>query len=262
MVKCYTKHIIKNQKLELLIIKMTKILFIPITKLFVIGLLYLLVGNVSLFGATKTASVTGNWSSTTTWGGQAVPTSADAVVINDNVNVTVDIAASCLSLTINDGGNVTSVLISGTNSLTITNAISIGAGTGKNDNKFIAVDAGTMSCSSVTMSNPSNQNRDSYIRISSGTATVSGNITMNGAKNRNQIVFTDAGTLNIGGTISGGTISNTAGSAATLTRGTVNFNGSVAQTIPNNSYNFYNVTVSNTNAGGAVLEQMLPQQIL
>jgi len=68
-----------------------------------------------------------------------------------------------------------------------------------------------------------------------------------GDVDRNQIVFSDAGTLNAGGSISGGTI--------TASTGTVNFNGSIAQSIP--SYAFYNLTVSGTGAktlgGGRVI---------
>jgi hypothetical protein len=41
--------------------------------------------------AARTASVSGPWSSTATWGGSAVPTSLDAVTINSGITVTVDI---------------------------------------------------------------------------------------------------------------------------------------------------------------------------
>jgi hypothetical protein len=42
----------------------------------------------------KTASVSGNWSSTATWGGAAVPVDGDAVIINSGITVTMDVNQS------------------------------------------------------------------------------------------------------------------------------------------------------------------------
>lgn len=56
---------------------------------------------------TKTASVSGNWSSTATWGGATVPASGDDVTINSGVSVTIDLAnISCSSLNIIAGGTL------------------------------------------------------------------------------------------------------------------------------------------------------------
>ncbi|HET7002651.1 MAG TPA: hypothetical protein VFI33_15110, partial [Puia sp.] len=44
---------------------------------------------VSTAMAQRIASASGNWSSTTTWGGQAPPTAAQTVTINSNITVTV-----------------------------------------------------------------------------------------------------------------------------------------------------------------------------
>jgi hypothetical protein len=60
---------------------------------------------------TKTASVSGNWSNTATWGGAAVPVDGDAVVINSGVTVLLDVDQSgftngLLSLVINGTLNV------------------------------------------------------------------------------------------------------------------------------------------------------------
>ncbi|MBK7292169.1 MAG: hypothetical protein IPI78_19195 [Chitinophagaceae bacterium] len=71
----------------------------------------------------RIASVSGPWSSTVTWGGAAVPTAGQTVVINNGITVTVDVAAVCLSLTINTGNATSVVTINGTNSLNITNAV-------------------------------------------------------------------------------------------------------------------------------------------
>ena len=53
----------------------------------------------NLLGATKTASVSGNWNSTTTWGGSAIPLYNDDAIINTGVTVTMDVDASCKSVT-------------------------------------------------------------------------------------------------------------------------------------------------------------------
>jgi len=49
----------------------------------------------------RTASVTGVWSNTATWGGSAVPTASDTCTINAGVTVTVDAAAACGTITVN-----------------------------------------------------------------------------------------------------------------------------------------------------------------
>ncbi|MDO8805082.1 MAG: NosD domain-containing protein, partial [Elusimicrobiota bacterium] len=55
------------------------------------GLISLALLPASLNAAARTASVTGNWSNTVTWGGAAVPTSIDSVTINAGIVVTVDV---------------------------------------------------------------------------------------------------------------------------------------------------------------------------
>jgi hypothetical protein len=195
---------------------------------------------------------TNNWEDANNWNPNGVPLASETVTIGNNYTVVINSAAVCSSLTISNGNRPTSVSINGTNSLSVTNAITIGAAERDNDNKFISVGTGTLTAGTLTMANTTTDARDCNIRVSTGTITISGDITMNGAVARNQLIFTGAGTLNIGGSISGGTISSAIGGYTVVGNGTVNFNGTAAQTIPNNIYNFYNVTVSNTNADGAV----------
>jgi hypothetical protein len=69
--------------------------------------------NASLLAATRTASVTGNWSSTTTWGGAAVPAANDVVIINAGVTVTVNTNTNLVkSVTVNG-----TLVLSGASSL-------------------------------------------------------------------------------------------------------------------------------------------------
>ncbi len=197
----------------------------------VLAIIILLSSNYFAQAATRTASSSGNWTATATWGGSAIPTINDVVIINNGINVTVNTAAVCSSFTLNGGATGNTVTISGTNSLTVTNGVSIGAGTGI-DNKILAVGAGTLSCSSITVTAAGSTNRWSGVSISSGTVNVTGSITMNDTND--DITFTGAGTLNVGGSMSGGTF--------TSSTGTVNYNGAVAQTLGN--YAYYNLTLS------------------
>ncbi len=72
--------------------------------------------------ATRTASTTGNWSSTATWGGASIPTSTDDVIINASVTVTVDANSAARTVvingTINVDKNITNIV---ENNLTINN---------------------------------------------------------------------------------------------------------------------------------------------
>jgi hypothetical protein len=199
----------------------------------------LMFGGAMAWGAARTASASGNWSSTATWGGAAIPTSSDDVTISSGITVTVDVAASCATLTVATGNTAAGVTISGTNSLTVTGAITLNVPTDGTSARTIAVGAGNLSCGSISMGNPSMGNDDIILSISTGTVTVAGSITMSGSNTENFVTFTGAGSLNIGGTgtISGGTL--------TASTGTVNYNGSV-QTVGAYSYN--NLTLSGSGA--------------
>jgi hypothetical protein len=189
--------------------------------------------------AAKTASVSGNWSNTATWGGDAVPVAADAVTINAGIAVTVDIApAQCASITVNAGSTTYSAItISGTNRLTISGAITINAVTNTNIVSF-AVGAGTLDAASITLAGSSaNANRRCNLTVSSGTVNVTGSITFTGLSGSPRLTFT--GALNLGGTLgTGGTF--------TASTGTINCNGSSAQTVAGYTYN---VLKSNNTAG-------------
>jgi hypothetical protein len=177
--------------------------------------------------AARTASVSGNWSSTTTWGGAAVPTSADAVTINSGITVTVDIAlAQCASLTFAAISANSVLTISGTNSLAITGLLSMprpAAGfTGT-----VNVNAGTLTCGSLTMS-ATVSTRNDILNISTGSVTVSGALTTG----TTGCVFniTGAGTMNLGGSATG------SGNLTAVAASTVNYTSASAQTLISGSY--------------------------
>jgi len=182
-----------------------------------------------------------NWGNALNWNPNGTPGAGDAVIIPNGFYVNVNNNnAVCASLTIEGGGNVNTINIAGNNSLTVFGAITINAGTVSGANKIIAVNAGTLSCSSITMENTGLGTIDSEVTLSTGVVTVSGNITMNGNANRNAIRFSGAGTLNIGGAISGGDLESAVGS-------TVNYNGTAPQTIAlNNNYIYTNLAINNT----------------
>ena len=211
--------------------------------LLVLGLLFIGVGSVS--GATRYSVNNGNWSSTNTWSetsnggsGASVPTVGDDVYIENDRNVTIDIAAACKSLNIVSGDRTSYIVISNTNSLTVSGAVTINRGTGSGANKYISVGTGTLTCASIWMEATGNNNRYSAITLSTGTVNVSGNISMNDSRNyirfQNTNPNTSYGTLNVGGNMTGGTL--------VPDIGTVNYNGSAPQTVGN--YTYYNLTMS------------------
>jgi len=199
------------------------------------AIVFLLLG-FGVFGATRTASVSGNWSNSSTWGGASVPNSTDDVIINNGIAVTVNVAAVCASLTLQSGGTATTFTISGTNSLSVSGAVTINGGTGSGDNKIISVGAGSFSCSSIAMSDPGNDSRYCAVTLSTGTVTVTGNIAMGGSAIRNQCSISSTGTFLIGGNITGGDLITASGS-------TVNYNGA-AQTCDVTTYS--NLILSGT----------------
>ena len=186
---------------------------------------------------TWTGATNSDWNTGSNWSTGVVPSSSSAVIIPNVVRkpiISVS-GAVCASLTItNTGGDTNTLTIASNGSLAVSGAITITGPIGGPQNTTINVGAGSMTASSITMNDSGNDNRDCILSLSTGNVTISGNITMNGSTSRNQVSFTGAGTLNIGGIISGGGL--------TPSTGTVNYNKSGAQTIGNFTYN--NLTLS------------------
>jgi len=99
-----------------------------------------------------------------------------------------------------------------------------------------------------------NNNRVSYISIGSGSCTISGNLTMGSNALRNYITFSGSGTLNLGGSITGGDI--------IPGTGTVNYNGTTAQSVIMNSTYVYNNLYLNNPAGAALSAAISATRVL
>ncbi len=228
-------------------------------------LLLLLIGVVVFVGGVLGQTVgdyqtraSGNWNANTTWQvytagswvncnsgdypGVASGAGTVNILNNHTVTITSNVPNSIGALSINGGGSDSYIQFNPGVSLTVTGQTYLNSNS-NNDEKSITVDAGIFSTGSISSNSDSNgDTRDAYIRISTGTVTVDGNIDLNSTSLRTYIRFTDNGTLNVGGTITGGGITSTVGGGANApTSGTVNYNNA-AQTVGTYTYN--NLTLS------------------
>jgi hypothetical protein len=213
------------------------------------------------WGQTRTATVSGNWSNTATWGGASVPTAANDVTINDGITVTVDVPVAANSITFAGGGTNGGITVSGSNSLTVTNAITFGVMTTNNRTRTLAVGNGTVTADRISLAGSGTTSRVTQVTIGTGTLTLAGTTgvgiiaTGTTGNTSTKVVFSGAGTLNVGGT---GTLSSF-GTLTTVAGSTVNYNGA-NQNI--GAYTTYNVltlsgtgtksTIGATTVGGAL----------
>ena len=203
----------------------------------------------------------GNWNANTSWQvrssgtwvncaagdypGASTGTGTVYILDNNDITITADVSNSIGALRIDGGGNDSYLIFNSGFSLTVTGETYLNSNS-NGDEKAVIVDAGIFNTGSVNANSTGNQaTRDAYIRISTGTVTVNSNIDLNSTNRKTYILFTGAGTLYIGGTITGGAItSNSGGGASDPTSGTVFYNGSSAQSI--GSYTYYNLTTNNS----------------
>lgn len=191
-------------------------------------LLALFIMAAVVVNAQTTAVASGNWNNSATWSA-GIPDASDAVTINNGVTVTVNTTAVCASITINSGGTNAGITISGTNSLTVSGAVTVNAPTTDDRNRTISVGSGSLTCASMSFGNPSNNTRDINLTIGTGTVTVTGNLAMAGGAGENAVTFSGAGTLNLGGTFTGGTVN--------IGTGTIRYTSSGSQEIRDMDYN-------------------------
>jgi fibronectin-binding autotransporter adhesin len=221
-------------------------------------------------GSYRYAVASAAWNVTSTWSvtsggssGASVPVAGDYVFIGEaatdrSVTIPSGYSAACATLTMGNLADNTVATLSfsaSSSSLTVSGDLTMNRPNGSAISA-IGLGAGSLTVNGdVTIgyrtATSTSTGRINRITISTGILTVGGDL-IYGAQHaaQSQIVFSDAGTLNIAGnfTLTLGTL--------TPSTGTVNFNGtSVAQTIPIgvSAVTYYNLAVNNTSSGGATL---------
>ena len=208
-----------------------------------------LVASGSALAVTCSSTNSTAWNLATTWtgcaGGNGIPantpgTNDTAIITNGNtVTIPAGVAVNASSLQVGDtnNANATLALSAATSSLTVSGAVTI---LNANNNATVAlnVNAGTVSMGSLTLDNTNKPSRPVQLNITTGTATVAGDLAFAGPNAFEQIIFSGSGTLNVGGNFP------TAAITFTPSTGTVNYNGAGAQTVGTYAYNNLSVTKS------------------
>ena len=159
------------------------------------------------------------WVAATTYPGQNTGTGAVTILTGDVVTLNVspnDIG----SLTIAGGNGSNSLIISNTFILDVTGAVLISAPTGGGTNTKSIVLSGSsaqLNAESLTIVPSNNDGRIAFLEINGSIVNITGDVTMSAADpQRTLITFPVAGgTLSIGGTLTGGTITDVAGGGTT-----------------------------------------------
>lgn len=203
-------------------------------------LTWLFVSNNHVYAAAYTSTQNGNWNAAATWGGAGVPVAGDTVTIANGDVVTVTANAAATSITIPGGNQDSYITINNGISLTVSGAITLTSNS-DNDWKEIRVGSGSLSAGSITL-NSNGAARVAQITLSTGTVTVSGDISFTGSTSSAQrLVYTGTGTINLAGDLGSG------GTLTTVTGSIFNFNGTAAQIAA--GYSTYNILNMNNAAG-------------
>lgn len=201
-----------------------KILFILVLLLFNLGY-----GQTNTWtGTTSTA-----WETNSNWSLGIAPIAIHDVVIPAVINQPIISTSgiTCATLTLGAGSNL---MINSTGILGVTGEINISEPTVDNENTILSVGAGILTANGITMGSGANDTRRCTLKIDTGTASIAGSILMAGTVLQNDITFTGVGTLNIGGTITGGSL--------VPGIGLIDYNGLAAQTV--GTYVYHNLTLS------------------
>jgi hypothetical protein len=186
-------------------------------KVFLLSLLLMLIVSIGTFAASRTASVTGDWNNTATWGGESVPGQGDDVTINAGVTVTVNGAYSCNSITLGTGDGIASLTFSNTNpSLTVIGNVSVGTTLNpfKSAGSITFIEGSTLTAGSVSL------------------VTVT--------KNRSEIIMTEGSTLRTGSLIHNVVTGGGTPSPALWTPGTGTVELLAANTLPASVFTTFN----------------------
>ncbi len=218
-------------------------------------LLMLMMGYIQAYSATYTSSTSGNWNSSSTWGGAGVPGSSDNVVISHGTTVTVTANATCNNLTLGDAtASAATLTISSTYTLTINGACSINPSNTSSTYTLNAA-AGTVNIAGTFAWGTSGTE---LVEASTGTLTFTPAVTISSA-NQN-VKLTGAGTINFNSSFtdgynkltpySGGTIKfngnyTVSTTAASWAAGTAYFSGTGTITA-NSSLTLYNLQTASS----------------
>jgi hypothetical protein len=176
----------------------------------------------------RTSSQAGPWNSTATWGGQSVPVNGDDVTIAHAVTVPAD--AVCSSLTINAAATLTisaNVIVNGSVTYVAPNA-----------NNTITISSGSLTVTgNVSMAAPASNTRASTLAVGDGTLTVGGMFTMatGTTASRGNVITIAGGTANLNGGYTTGTAVGTIAAGCKLTftgSGVLNIAGTVGGGAP------------------------------
>ena len=173
---------------------------------------------------------TGNWTSVATWQryngtsfvaatdypGQNPGTGVVTILSGDVVTLNVSPATAIGGLTIEGGNGSNSLIISNTFTLNVTDAVLINAATGSANTKSIVLNGASaqLNAGSLTIVASNNDNKTAFLQFNGGIVNIAGDITMPTDLTlapRTLITFPGGGTLNIDGTLTGGTISSIGG---------------------------------------------------
>ena len=202
---------------------MKKILFFGAC-LFCIGNLFAQVAGDYL------AVASGNWTTIATWqrhNGSTFVAATDypgqntgtgEVTIGTGLAVTLNVSPAnpIGALTIEPGAGTTSLTISNTFILNVTGSVFINQATGGAATKSIVMNGATaqLNAAALTILPSNNINKTAFLQFNGGIVNITGNVAMAAPAplhQRTLITFPGGGTLTIGGTLTGGTINNVAG---------------------------------------------------
>lgn len=159
---------------------------------------------------------TTSWGDDENWNPNGVPTLAQTVTIGSGYTILVDGPYSCASITLSSNATNTTLSFTASGNLTVTGAITYNNPSANSVHQYINVNDGTLTAGSVAMANCTNGGtRTNVLSLTTGVVTINGNIATGGAANENYVNLTDAGTLNLGGTLAGGTF-NISGTGSTV----------------------------------------------
>jgi hypothetical protein len=144
------------------------------------------------FAATKTATITGNWSNGSIWSPSGVPAPGDDIIINSGITVTIDSIFACNDLDLGNstGSNTTLRITTAGKSLVVNGDFRMNPND-KNNTYTLEAGPGSISLAG-TFSKWSNTGTNQF-KISTGTLSFAPSVTID--DNGKKITFSDAGTV-------------------------------------------------------------------